>query len=304
MFRRDHAVPLALSLLLWAGAARGQGADTDQGRAAAAFDEGVRLYRDADFGGAARAFLRADAAAANAEAARNAVVAARRAADDRLLAEAATRAIERGAADASLARVGREALAEAAAKLARLELACSAPGCAIEIDGEPVATPTAYALPGTHRLTATSPERLRAEQVVSVRAGLSYRFHFDPALPVAPAAPRATRPPAAAPESPGGLSPVVFFVGLGVTSMLAGLTVWSGVDAIAARDNLPNPPTTPERDDVLARARRTDVLLGGAVATGAVTAALAIWFVRWRADPPRARAPRGSAPRFGTGVVF
>jgi hypothetical protein len=75
------------------------------------------------------------------------------------------------------------------------------------------------------------------------------------------------------------LSPSVFFVGAGVTAALAGLTIWSGVATLSARDRLPG--TQADNDAVMARAHRTDALLVGTLVVGAVTAFAGLRWVEW-----------------------
>jgi hypothetical protein len=90
-----------------------------------------------------------------------------------------------------------------------------------------------------------------------------------------------------------------FFAGTGVTALLTGLTIWSGVDALAGKHALPSEPEQAQNDAVLGRARRTDVLLAGAALAGIGSAVLGIWFVDWRGS----RAAAGISPVPG-GATF
>jgi hypothetical protein len=271
------------------------GAPCGRDAAAALYDRAVRDFQQAEFVAAARGFLEADAAAPSVDAVKNAMVAARRGADFELLVEAGRRASTR--ADAEVAKLGREAVIEASAHLARLTLRCSG-ACVVELDGAPTSGGEMFALPGTHRIAARSPSGARSERVVSCDAGMAYTYDLDPvAAFAAQPAGRSVAPSPLVVQSaatPGGASPALFYASLGLTAALTGLVVASGVDAVAAKDDLPNPPTTAERDDVLGRAHRTDALLGGALAAGALSAALAIWVVRWPSSP-RARAAAACA---------
>ena len=60
-------------------------------------------------------------------------------------------------------------------------------------------------------------------------------------------------------ESPRTWSPVVFYTGVGVTAVLTSLTVWSGIDTLNAKAQLPG--TQADNDRVMAKANRTDAFL-------------------------------------------
>jgi hypothetical protein len=118
----------------------------------------------------------------------------------------------------------------------------------------------------------------------------------EPAPAAVPASPADTDP--ATTRKP--LPPWVFVTSAAVTVGLAGVTVWSGLDAVAARDRYP--PDSPEYDpeDVQARARRTDFLLAGtAVALGA-TAVVGLFLVDWNG---KARASATLLPGGGAFVA-
>lgn len=287
--------------LLLAGVAR---AEPDQ--AAALFDDGVRKFKRAEYEDAASAFLRADELAPSTDALLNAIAAGRRGHAHLLVARAAQRALDRGRPDDDLSRLAREALTEAAAHLARVELSCApssaggprtappvAPGakgetadaCVMSIDGAKAAPGVHYMLPGTHRFAADVAGGTRDEQPLTCNAGATYAVVLHPA-PSAPAPPPTASASVEAPSS--GLPPPVVYAGAGVTAVLAGLTVWSGVDAIDAKNALPDAPMREQNQDVLARATRTNALFATAVVVGAATAVAAIWLVSW--EKPRAAA--------------
>lgn len=264
----------------------------DRKRAAAAYDEGVALFKRAEYAAAARAFSQADTLLPSAVAITNAIAAARRARDHLLVALLAERAIARGDA----LTPAREALVEAAGSLARLELACEPAPCTIWVDGERVSTASLYVLPGAHQAKAEGAGGARAEEPLRCIAGATYRVALHPVAPGAPvppiaaAGPRVEGPPHQGPGTVSippraasrGLHKGFFFAAAGVTVVLAGVTTWSGVDAIAAKDALPTEPEQSQNDAVLARARRTDFLLGGALLAGVGAAVLGVWFTDWR----------------------
>lgn len=250
-----------------------QGAPGPEARARAAslYDQGVAAFAKAEYGIAARAFLEADGIAPSPQAITNAIAAARKANDHLLVAQAAERAIARG--DAVTA--AREALVEAATKLARLEVSCELRGCSAALDGEPIPLGTTWALPGTHRMTATgATAELVAEETLVCVAGATYRVSLRATPP--PRAPAAAPAPAVivtpAPASAAGLPREWLYAGIGLTVALAAVTTWSGLDTLGARDALSPEPSQDALDDVLARAHRTDALLvgTGVAALGAV----------------------------------
>lgn len=286
---------------------------------AALFDEGVRKFKQAQYAEAASAFLRADEAAPNAQALLNAIAAGRRAHAHLLVARAAERALARANAGADLLRLAREALVEAAAQLARIELSCApaeakveklassgagaagasagavkrgGEGCAMVMDDAKVAAGGQYVLPGTHRFAAELAGAKRDEQALTCNAGATYTVVLRPVLEPAVVV---TPPATATPKDTKGWPPTVVYVGAGATAVLVGLTVWSGVDALDAKNALPAVPARAQNDDVRGRARRTDGLVAGAVLAGVATAAAAVWLVAWD-RPDGAKARIGVAP--------
>jgi hypothetical protein len=268
--------------------ARAEPTAQEKTRAASLFDRGVARFNRADYEGAARDFLAADDAAPSADALDNAIASARHADDQLLVAEAAQRALAREPSQSPLAAKAREALAQAAPKLARVELDCDAPSCHTLVDAQPVAVGTRYLLPGTHTLSAVAGDA-RATRRMNLEAGATYRVELDPVTPAPTpsSAPSAATTASRRAEAPRGerptkpLSPAVFYVGAGVTVVLAGLTTWSGLDALSANRALPARPTQNESDDVHARMHRTDALLAGAIVVGAATAYAGIELVDW-----------------------
>jgi len=209
--------------------------------AAQSYDRGVTQFDRGEYGAAAQSFLEADARAPSVDALRNALVAARKAKQAALVREAAERALAREKVAPELASEAREALAEAETWQAA-SAAAPAP-----------ATP------------APSSEN-----------------NAEP--PGAPAAPVAlSRAPGATADrarpSDAWARPV-FFGGVAATAVLTGLVVWSGIDTLNKKNELPG--TQHDNDEVHARAHRTDALLASALVVGAATAYVGIVWVDWR----------------------
>jgi hypothetical protein len=294
------------ALALLSGSARAQAPSP-----AALFDEGVKKFKQADYEGAAEAFFRADEAAASDQALLNAIAAGRRGHAHLWVARAAERAIGRDSADAELKRLAREALVEASEHLARIDLSCApaagaAASCAVEMDGAQVAPGIHHVLPGTHRFTGAA-AGARAEEPLTCSAGARYTVVLRPAAPgsapgsAAPlgsgaaGSPSASAAPSASGAAKGGWPRAVVIAGSGAAAVLAGVSIWSGVDAIDAKNKLPAEPFRAQNEDVLARAHRTDGLLAGAAVVAAFTVVAAVWLVDW-SPPGPVKAAFGVAP--------
>jgi hypothetical protein len=190
------------------------------------------------------------------------------------------------------------ALADAAKNLARIDATCRPSPCTVTIDGVTTSSPR-YLEPGEHVVLAEG-SSTRATRSVPCAAGATCTVEL--VLESARRAPVPATAPAPvadtdSPSSPRPLPPWVFVASAAVTAGLAGVTVWSGLDAVAARDRYP--PDSPEYDpeDVQARARRTDFLLAGtAVALGA-TAVVGLFLVDWNGQTRASAAllPGGGA---------
>ncbi len=305
MFRSVAIKALACTSILALGICEPQPAraqSTDRDRAAEAFDAGVKHYERAEYAEAARAFLRANETLPSKDAVENALKSALRANDQMLVVAAAQRAVRRDADAPELAARAREALVQASAKLAVLDLACSVSDCQIRIDGAIVAERPAYVLPGGRSLVAVA-GKARAEERMRLEAGVRYQITLHPVLPgsaerraeVVPSAPT-KRAKAIDPAAPTGdtkadvaasrpLSPALFYVGLGTSVVLAGVTTWSGIDTLGAKSDLTSRSTTTEVDDVRGKALRTDVLLGTTVLVSALTTYAGVALVDWGVRP-------------------
>jgi hypothetical protein len=279
----------------------------ERGRAAEAFDAGVGHYARAEYADAARAFLLADKTLPSADALDNALKSAQKAGDWLLVAEAARRATKHDAESPPLAARGREALVLAASKLATLDLRCENADCAIRIDGTRVEEIPAYVLPGSRVLVAEAAEGARAEERMSLAAGVRYQITLHPVAPgdharradVVSGAGAGTEVAGVTPGDGASqrdatgkpLSPGVFYAGVGVSVVLAGATVWSGADTLGAKSDLSATSPRAQVDSVRNKALRTDLLLGGTLLVSAATAYAGFALVDWGASPTVSVAP-------------
>jgi hypothetical protein len=264
-------------------------------RAAELYDRAVALYESARYAEAARAFYEADQAFPSSDALSSAIAAARLAHDALLVARAAQRAVAREGSDPKLAADARAALSEAEAHLARVDLACSPAPCTLSIESHDVAPGRHYLLPGTRVLSARFGTE-QVEQRASLAAGSLYTITLTPPPPSAPApqpAPAAT--PALEPESapktardaaPGKPLPAwSFYAGAGVSLALAGVSTWSGVDALGDVEHYEGTRAASDRDTARSSVRRTDLLLAGTLLMSGLTTYAGIAWVDFGGRP-------------------
>jgi hypothetical protein len=122
------------------------------------------------------------------------------------------------------------------------------------------------------------------------------------APPPAASAPTPAPPDRPAPAAERAWPRPVFYVGAVATGALVGVTIWSGIDALHARNRLSVPSTEQANDDVWARAHRTDALLASSLIVGAATAYVGLVWVDWSKRPGAPRAD-ASVDRHGAYVV-
>ena len=284
MLRRARALLFALlATTTCAAAARHAGADTAaEERARAAYDRGSAAYVRADYALAAKEFARADDALPNAVALRAALDATLRADEPVLGMELLDRAATRPHDDA-LSAVASTARVRFAHRTGRVHVACGPTACRAAIDGvafDPALSP--YVLVGPHHVTVDHGGALD-ERVLDVAA--------DAVVEVTPARPDlplpAPAPPRAAPD--GRLSPTWFWIGVGATTALAGLTVASALDTASKHERFGTLGCARVDGDGCASLgesgssaqRRTNVLIGASALLGVVTATTGLLFVRW-----------------------
>lgn len=310
---------LAICLLVpWAllasvGVARAQRPDDVQS-AAAAFGEGQRAQLRGDYARAADLFELADRSAPSPAALRSAIRNHRAAGH---LARAATLsrdAQQRYPADADTSALATEVLGEAATQLAELHVRCE-PACSLAIDGRAAAESAQASFdlfvdPGTRAIVASWAGREPVTRSIEAVAGSDESVAIEaPAVPE-PAVSTASeeddageegasepgpgaiarpmdevivRP--APPPSSSGISPAFFGVSAGLTAVLLGIGIWSGVDTLDARDRYVADPTRAGYEDGVDRQWRTDGLLIGAGVLAITTVVLAI-FTDWDGDAP------------------
>ncbi|HSC88230.1 MAG TPA: hypothetical protein VLC09_13195 [Polyangiaceae bacterium] len=262
----------------------------DAEAAHSAFDEGVQHFRDAKYDAAARAFLRADALSPSSDSLANALVAAERAGSHLLIALIAERAISREGADPGLVTQARKALAQAARHLGRLELTCEPTPCEVLIDGAKMEAGAHYLAPGTHELSARSSSvaATAAARTAELDAGSSYRIVLS--LPANGPRSRPNEPAAEASYSTA--SNAALWAGVGVTAILTGVTIGSGIDSLSYRNSYGETVPDEVHDELASKVQRTDVLLACSIGSAVATLGWALF----RPGPGEAVTTGGARP--------
>ncbi|MCA9639558.1 MAG: hypothetical protein H6718_01815 [Polyangiaceae bacterium] len=270
--------------------------------AAAAYDEGVEAFDRAEYKRAVVAFLRADSLIPSDEALSNAITAGVRGGEHLMVTQAAQRAIARQGTDPKLVTRARRALAFAGSKLAQLDLSCEPLPCGIALDGEVVTAGARYVLPGNHELVAIAGDGQRNQKQLDLVAGTRYRVLIrttdakagEQLLELSSQQQGAAVKPVEAgsldrknrfdrqPDSVGGgLPPWTFYTGAALSVVLLGVTTWSGLDALAAKNDLGRAPREEDRDAALDKIHRTDILVGATAVSVAATLYLGLFAVDW-----------------------
>jgi hypothetical protein len=298
-----------------------------QVRAAAdAFDRGREAYKSGDPVVAAEAFELADSKAASPVALEYAIRSRDKAGQLDRAGTLAALARRRYPDEAALSKLADDVLAKARTRLYELSVTCSE-ACELVVDGKLVygaasSERTVFLEEGERTVRAGfSRNRSDSRTIDATRGANGYATldapraeagtdePEDEALsetsPLPPPEPAlaVVEPPPSAPES-SGWSPAVFWVGTGITAVLGGVTLWSGLDTVknpgeervqeACRNDEPNCESLYE--DGRKRQDRTNVLLGMTGAVGLATiligAAATDWGDESGSSEPVARVRR------------
>ena len=295
----------ALAVLVVAGVAAADPTPAQIKEAASEFDQGVSAVRTGDPDGAAMHFEKADSLAPSDAAIRAAIRARRDAKQPARAASLAALAAARHPDNLELQTLAREVMDSAAKQTGQITVSCK-PACELVVDrklvhGGAAKGITLFLDPGKHSLAAGWGEKSASKSVVAV-AGEASTVAFarpsDPAPTTSAAAEETTEAPKAEPAS--GLPRGVFYGGLALTAVLAGVTTWSGLDAKnnpgadAVRVACAGKGTAcPEYQDGLSRQHRTNALLVATGVVGVATAVVGAFFTRWSDDD--AASQKGSS---------
>jgi hypothetical protein len=288
---RPFGVALLLSSTVVAFAASAAAQDAggatadDRKQAAADFAEGDRAFKDGDFRRAAEAYEHAYQRVPHHSTLWNSARAWHHAGELARAANLYARYLREAPANARDRNSAQSALTELAGKLARLEIHATDVS-SVQVDGQPLDAPSLFVTPGAHVVEGRTRDDRAVRQEPTVAAGDVVSIAL-----VAPAAPsRGTPPPPPPPPPPPGPTvdrrshgwpPAVVYVGGAATVVLAGFTVWSGLDTVQQKNSFVQSPSQSSLDSGRSKEVRTNVLIGATAGVAALTALTAVVLVDW-----------------------
>lgn len=309
---RAAAVAMVLAIAFAAGAQESAPTAEQIKAAAAEFDQGRQAFRAGDYAEAADYFEAADRHASSAKTLELAIRSRYKAGQLDRAASLAALGLARNPGNRGIKDAARPVLKRAAKQLYRVDVHCSTP-CDLVVGtklvfGKASTQKTVYLKPGDHELRAGWSGGRNASHKVTATAGgeTSVSFKEPPKPPPAESKPI----PAAGgtPTSPGkgpgdhgvtvkskGWSPLVFWIGTGLTVAAGGVTIWSGIDTQnnpgtgAVRSACQSGDTTNCKNlynEGLNRQHRTNILAGVTAGLGVVTIVVGAFATDWSGGPP------------------
>jgi hypothetical protein len=282
--------------------------------AAEAFDKGREAYQAEEYVEAAEQFEKADYNAPSPAALELAARSRDKAGELDRAATLASLGVKRYPEEQNLLKLAGDLAKRARASLYELTASCDTP-CELTIGGklvhgQPDTQRVLFVAPGAVTVRAGWSDNRNDSRLVRAEAAGSGEVSFTtPPLPELenalkePEPAPATPPPASAPPEPtdkrSGWSPSVFFVGAGLTAVLAGVTVWSGIDTVnnPGKDRVRDECTSEDCElyqDGLGKQHRTNALIGVTLGVGAATALVGLLATDWGG---KKAAPQESAKR-------
>jgi hypothetical protein len=200
--------------------------------------------------------------------------------------------------DAGSLELATLVLDKANATLARIAVECST-ACGLLVNRLAASTSSreqhvVYVQSGSQTLTVKFDDGTSQTQRIEVSPGQKLEAQFSPPERAAPAptatpAPEPTLTPGPDPvkvapapvqEESSGLSPVVFYTGLGATVLAGAAATWSGLDTLDSKDDFTANPTQAGFDSGNDKDTRTTILIATAGALAVGTTVIA-FFTDW-----------------------
>lgn len=316
----------ALGGLLFVGAARVWAAPPEDLESVSsprvAYDRATKAWKADEKEAAAHWFARADLLQPSERALGSALRAASSAKLAPLAMALAARA-DRAPANAELAKLSKEARAAFSESTGRVDVDCAAATpCTPALDGLPLPE-AGYTTLGVHEVTWACADGKKSKQVnveAKSPAKVTATCASEPTLAEAPAPPPPL-PPAAKAKQPAvdarpagettaerhGMSPTWFWVGVGATAVLGGLSVWSGLDTKSQHDEYVEGGRLDgtKRSSGESAQTRTNLLLAGTGVAGLVTLGIGVFAVDFRRQSLQASiTPDPTGPKLGLGGHF
>ncbi|HEY3253875.1 MAG TPA: hypothetical protein VGJ91_08015 [Polyangiaceae bacterium] len=273
--------------------------------AAEAFDRGREAYKTEDYVEAAEQFESADANAPSAAALELAIRARDKAGHLDRAATLAALALARHPDDPNIQKIAPSIIERAKAELFELDLKCDE-ACDVTVAGKIApgrrsTERTIFLISGTYAVRAGwSDDRSASKSVEAIKGEAGSLDFHAPEVVAAPApvvAPVVAPPPKDADTRPksGKLPPTVFWVGVGVTAALGGVSIWSGIDTQnnpgqdrvreACKSVGSDGTHSAECDSLynqgVDKQHRTNLLFGVTAGLGVATAVVGAFFTDW-----------------------
>ena len=299
---------LVPALLL--GAPAPAGAQDGKAQAAARFKDGEKAFKRHEYSAAAKAFEEAYAITPHPAALFNAATAHQKAGQLVRAANLCARYLKDAPEDDSRREKANALIGELIPKLGRIQI-LDRGAKNVALDGKDIESDTIYVDPGDHLVSGEFGDKT-VQRKLTVVAGSLVKVALDPPKSAGPSLEEEgdaeAPPPAAEPEkdraSDKPLGPTLFYVGLGVTAVLGGVTLWSGLDTNSARDAYDAEPTPEGLDEGRSKQRRTNVLLGATAVVGVGTAVVGLFFTSFKGkSEKRKAAPEEAGLILGPGFV-
>jgi hypothetical protein len=181
-----------------------------------------------------------------------------------------------------------------------LSVECNEP-CELAVDGKivpgaPALSRTVYLTQGNHAVRAGFSESRSDSRDVTAGAFGQGRLAFSAEALPSEAEPEPVVPPEAvdpppqpvAPQQRKGWSPTVFWVSAGITGVVGGITLWSGLDTLSnpGKDRIKSEcasgdTSCPTYQEGLSNQRRTNVLIGVTAGAGLATVLIGSLLTDW-----------------------
>jgi len=272
------------------------------------FRAGEKAFKRHEYVAAAEAFEEAYAIAPHPAALFNAATAYQKAGQLTRAANLCARYLRDAPASDARREKANALIGELTPKVGRIEVEDRG-ALEVTIDGQSPEVDVTYVDPGDHVVTGRFGDKI-VQREISVVAGSVVRVALDPPKPPPSAGPNEEpdfdpSPDVKKDEDKSGkpLSPSIFYVGVGATVLLGGVTAWSGLDTNKARDDYDANPTQSGLDDGRSKQSRTNLLLGATAAVGVGTAVIGLFFTDFGGKKAPPSAPEEMGLLLGPGFV-